>query len=428
MDIKTKAMEMKLDAAVMSALSNSQKNEALKKIAEALSEDKDEIFAANAIDMENAEKNGIASSVMKRLKFGEDKLRDCIKGIHQLISLPDPVGRVLLDRKLDGDLELIRVSCPIGVIGIIFEARPDAMIQISSLCLKSGNCAILKGGKETAATNRAIFNIIYKAAADAGLPKGCMFQAEQHNEIDELLACDKYVDLLIPRGSNKFVSYIMDNTKIPVMGHADGICHIYADDGCDMDKAVKIIVDSKTQYPAACNAVETLLVNRNIASEFLPKLNEVLKSAGVKVRGDKEAAEIIGCEEMNEDDFATEYLDLCMSVKLVEDVKEACVHINTFGSHHTDAIISENMEHVAYFMQMTDSAGVYHNCSTRFADGFRYGFGAEVGISTGKIHARGPVGLEGLVTYKYKLFGNGNIVGDYASGVREFHFEDVITD
>ncbi len=417
---------MKLDAAVMSGLSNQKKNEALERIAEALLDSKDEIFAANAVDMSNAEKNGIAPSVMKRLKFGEDKLRDCIKGIRQLISLPDPVGRVLLDRKLDSDLELFRVSCPIGVIGIIFEARPDAMIQISSLCLKSGNCAILKGGKETASTNRAIFNTIYKAATKAGLPKGCMFQAEQHNEIDELLACDKYVDLLIPRGSNKFVSYIMNNTKIPVMGHADGICHIYADDGCDMDKAVRIIVDSKTQYPAACNAVETLLVNKNIAKEFLPKLNAALEKADVKVRGDESVAELIGCEKMDDDEFATEYLDLCISIKLVDSVEDACVHINTFGSHHTDAIISENMEHVGYFMQMTDSAGVYHNCSTRFADGFRYGFGAEVGISTGKIHARGPVGLEGLVTYKYKLFGNGNIVGDYASGAREFHFEDKI--
>lgn len=426
MDIKTKAREMKLDAAVMSGLSNQKKNEALERIAEALLDSKDEIFAANAVDMSNAEKNGIAPSVMKRLKFGEDKLRDCIKGIRQLISLPDPVGRVLLDRKLDSDLELFRVSCPIGVIGIIFEARPDAMIQISSLCLKSGNCAILKGGKETASTNRAIFNTIYKAATKAGLPKGCMFQAEQHNEIDELLACDKYVDLLIPRGSNKFVSYIMNNTKIPVMGHADGICHIYADDGCDMDKAVRIIVDSKTQYPAACNAVETLLVNKNIAKEFLPKLNAALEKADVKVRGDESVAELIGCEKMDDDEFATEYLDLCISIKLVDSVEDACVHINTFGSHHTDAIISENMEHVGYFMQMTDSAGVYHNCSTRFADGFRYGFGAEVGISTGKIHARGPVGLEGLVTYKYKLFGNGNIVGDYASGAREFHFEDKI--
>lgn len=426
MDIKTKAREMKLDAAEMSGLSNQKKNEALERIAEALLENRDEIFAANAVDMSNAEMNGIASSVMKRLKFGEDKLRDCIKGIRQLVSLPDPVGRVLLDRNLDDDLELFRVSCPIGVIGIIFEARPDAMIQISSLCLKSGNCAILKGGKETASTNKAIFNIIYKAATEAGLPKGCMFQAEQHNEIDELLACDKYVDLLIPRGSNKFVSYIMNNTKIPVMGHADGVCHIYADDGCDMDKAVRIVVDSKTQYPAACNAVETLLVNRNIANDFLPKLNEALEKAGVKVRGDESVAEIIGCEKMDDGEFTTEYLDLCISIKLVDNVEDACVHINTFGSHHTDAIISENMEHVGYFMQMTDSAGVYHNCSTRFADGFRYGFGAEVGISTGKIHARGPVGLEGLVTYKYKLFGNGNIVGDYASGAREFHFEDKI--
>jgi glutamate-5-semialdehyde dehydrogenase len=425
MNIKEEAAKLKADAPKLAATTADERNKALKNIALQLSAHKTEIFDANKKDMENAKALGIQPSVMKRLKFDEAKLQDCLKGINQLIGLEDPIGKVLLARELDEDLKLYRISCPIGVIGVIFEARPDAMIQISSLCLKSGNCAILKGGKETAATNKAIFSVIYKACVEAGMPQGCMLQAELHNEIDELLSCDKYVDLLIPRGSNKFVQYIMNNTKIPVMGHADGICHTYLDKDYDEEKALKIIVDAKTQYTAACNATETLLVDRSVANVILPKVAKALTESNVKLRGTKEVAEIIPCEIMEEDEFATEYLDLIISIKLVDGVEEAVRHINYYGSHHTDCIISENPETVEYFMQMVDSAGVYNNCSTRFADGFRYGFGAEVGISTGKIHARGPVGLEGLVTYKYKLYGNGNIVGDYASGAKEFHFREL---
>jgi glutamate-5-semialdehyde dehydrogenase len=326
---------------------------------------------------------------------------------------------------LDEGLTLYRVSVPIGVIGIIFEARPDALVQISGLCIKSGNCAILKGGKETVNTNKVLFDIIHKAVTDAGLPEYALVQATLHNEIDELLACEKDVDLLIPRGSNQFVQYIMNNTKIPVMGHADGVCHIYVDKDADMAKALPIIVDAKTQYTAACNAVETLLVNRAIAKEFLPKLADACKEAGITVRGTQEVADFIPCEVMTEDEFHTEYLDLIVSVKLVGSVEEAITHINYYGSHHTDCILTENDETAVIFMEMVDSAGVYRNCSTRFADGFRYGFGAEVGISTSKLHARGPVGLEGMVTYKYKLQGDGHIVGDYAAGRRSFHFKNL---
>ena len=252
-----------------------------------------------------------------------------------------------------------------------------------------------------------------------------MLQAEQHNEIDELLECNKSVDLLIPRGSNQFVQYIMNNTKIPVMGHADGICHIYVDKDANIDKAVRVVVDAKTQYTAACNATETLLVNRSIAKEALPVIAKALREKNVKLYGTDEAAEYINCEHMEDADFDTEYLDLAISVKLVDNIDEAIEHINRFGSHHTDCIITENDESAEKFMQMVDSDGVYKNCSTRFADGFRYGFGAEVGISTSKIHARGPVGLEGLVTYKYKLYGDGHIVDDYASGKKQFHFKDL---
>lgn len=419
------AAKMKMAAPQLAVSSNEQRNNALKAVKEALLLNKEAIFEANHKDMEAAKENNIAPAVMKRLKFDEGKLADVCGGIDQLVTLEDPLGKQSLARELDEGLTLYRVSVPIGVIGIIFEARPDALVQISSLCIKSGNCAILKGGKETVNTNKVLFDIIHKAVMDAGLPEYALVQATLHNEIDELLACEKDVDLLIPRGSNQFVQYIMNNTKIPVMGHADGVCHIYVDKDADMAKALPIILDAKTQYTAACNAVETLLVNRTVAKEFLPMLANTCKEAGITVRGTQEVADIISCEVMTEEEFHTEYLDLIVSVKLVDNVEEAISHINFYGSHHTDCIITENDATAVIFMEMVDSAGVYRNCSTRFADGFRYGFGAEVGISTSKLHARGPVGLEGMVTYKYKLQGDGHIVGDYASGKRSFHFKNL---
>lgn len=417
--------QMKADSYQMAALSVEVRNSILANVKAALLKNQDMIFEANKKDMEYAQKNGIADSVRKRLKFDAQKLKDVTDGIDQLIQLPDPIGQTLIQKELDEGLRLYRISCPIGVIGIIFEARPDALVQISSLCMKSGNCAVLKGGKETANTNKALFDIIYQTAIASGAPEGCMFQAEGHSEIDELLECNKNVDLLIPRGSNQFVQYIMNHTKIPVMGHADGICHTYVDKDADLEKAVKIIIDAKTQYTAACNATETLLVDRAIAKTALPKFVKELEQVHVKLRGTEEVKDIIACETMQENEFNTEYLDLVLSVKIVDGVEEAVKHINTYGSHHTDCIITENKETAERFMQLVDSAGVYMNCSTRFADGFRYGFGAEVGISTSKIHARGPVGLEGLTTYKYKLYGNGQIVDDYAQGRKQFHFKNL---
>lgn len=425
MNIKEEARRMKLAAPALAASTNEARNAALEQIALALEAHREEIFAANAQDLAAADENGVTGATRKRLKFDDGKLRDCISGLRQLETLADPLNKITLARELDENLTLYRATVPIGVIGVIFEARPDALVQIASLCVKSGNCAILKGGKETANTNRVLFNLIKDAVIRAGLPESCLLQAEAHSEIDELLACDQDVDLLIPRGSNKFVRYIMENTKIPVMGHSSGICHVYADKACDQEKALPIIVDAKTQYAAACNAMETLLIDRAIASAFLTKAAAALAVAGVTLRGTEEAAQIVSMDVMGEDEFATEYGDLICSVKLVDGVEEAIRHINTYGSHHTDAILTEDAATAALFLQMVDSAGVYHNCSTRFADGFRYGFGAEVGISTGKIHARGPVGLEGLVTYKYKLFGQGQIVADYASGEKQFHHRDI---
>lgn len=425
MTIREKAAMMKMDSSKMASTDITVRNAALEKIAESLLAGKERIFEANAKDMERAQADNILPAVIKRLKFSEAKLSDAIAGIHNLIALPDPLFRIQLKRQLDEGLTLVRETCPIGVIGVIFEARPDAMVQIASLCIKSGNCAILKGGSETRETNKLLFELIYEAALSSGLPQGCLFQAEQRDEIAELLACHESVDLLIPRGSNAFVQYIMNNTKIPVLGHADGICHIYVDKDFDLEKAIPVIIDAKTQYTAACNAVETLLVHQDALEKLMPPLQKAFEEYKISLRATSDIADRYGSELATEEDFSTEYLDLIISAKTVENIDEAIWHINKYGSHHTDCIITEDNKAAEYFMRMVDSAGVYQNCSTRFADGFRYGFGAEVGISTGKIHARGPVGLEGLVTYKYKLFGNGQIVGDYASGRKSFHFKDL---
>lgn len=426
MNIHDETLKMKLASPLLSASSLETRNKALALIRESLNAHKEEIFEANRKDLALAEETGIPAPVKKRLKFDEAKLSDVTEELTGLMALPDPLRNITLARELDQGLTLYRVTCPIGVIGVIFEARPDALVQISSLCLKSGNCAILKGGKETTWTNRVLFSLIHQAAIDAGLPENCLLQAEQHNEIDELLECHDTVDLLIPRGSNAFVQYIMNHTNIPVLGHADGVCHIYVDKEYDKETAIPLIVDAKTQYPAACNAVETVLIHRDVAKDLLPDLAKALKDAGVKLRGTEEVNEITPVEIIPESEsFHHEYVDLIIALKIVGGVDEAINHINTYGSHHTDCILTQNAETAEKFMTLVDSANVYQNASTRFADGFRYGFGAEVGISTSKIHARGPVGLEGLLSYKYKLFGHGDIVGDYASGKKHFIHKDL---
>ena len=426
MNIHDETLKMKLASPLLSASSLETRNKALALIRESLNAHKEEIFEANRKDLALAEETGVPAPVKKRLKFDEAKLSDVTEELTGLMALPDPLRNITLARELDQGLTLYRVTCPIGVIGVIFEARPDALVQISSLCLKSGNCAILKGGKETTWTNRVLFSLIHQAAIDAGLPENCLLQAEQHNEIDELLECHDTVDLLIPRGSNAFVQYIMNHTNIPVLGHADGVCHIYVDKEYNKETAIPLIVDAKTQYPAACNAVETVLIHRDVAKDFLPDLAKALKDAGVKLRGTEEVNEITPVEIIPESEsFHHEYVDLIIALKIVGGVDEAINHINTYGSHHTDCILTQNAETAEKFMTLVDSANVYQNASTRFADGFRYGFGAEVGISTSKIHARGPVGLEGLLSYKYKLFGHGDIVGDYASGKKHFIHKDL---
>jgi len=426
MTITEKAALVKKASRYLAIQTLEQRNKALEAVYSALKDNAADIFEANKKDLAYAEENNVAPAIVKRLKFTEDKLRSSLEGIESLLTLPDPLNIVTLDRKLDEGLELVRTTTPIGVIGVIFEARPDALIQISTLCMKSGNACILKGGSETKETNRVLFNIIYKAVTEAGLPENCMAQAEERSEISELLTCDKYVDLLIPRGSNAFVRYCMENTRIPVMGHADGICHIYVDTEADFDKAISIIVDAKTQYSAVCNAVEAVLINKTILPEFTKKLGSALIEAGVRINGTKEIAEFIEINKtLTEDDFRNEYLDKEISLIPADSIDEAIDHINSYGSHHTDCIITENEKQRDIFFSLVDSANVFWNCSTRFADGFRFGFGAEVGISTGKMPPRGPVGLEGLVTYKYRMFGHGQTVAPYCDGSKHFHFEDI---
>lgn len=424
MDYKEIAANVKADSFQTASLPREVRDSALKAIITSLTKHKEEIFLANEKDLKKAAEDHLPAPIQSRLKFDEHKLADCIKGMEDLAAMEDPLFQQLLKRQLDDGLTLVKTTCPIGVIGVIFESRPDALVQISALCIKSGNCAVLKGGSEAFNTNRALFDCIFEAGVKAGLPKGFATLIEERAGIDELLKCHESVDLIIPRGSNEFVQYIMANSKIPVMGHADGICHVYVDKDADLEKAIPIVIDSKTQYAAACNAAETLLVHRKLAENFLPRLAEAAGTT-IELRGDSNTCRLISCKPADPADFETEYLDYILSVKIVDSAEEAIHHINHYGSHHTDCIVTESRETAELFMANVDSAGVYQNCSTRFADGFRYGFGAEVGISTGKLHARGPVGLEGLVTYKYKLFGSGQIVADYAKGAKEFHFQDL---
>ncbi len=420
MEMREMAERAKKAANILSGINGEIKNKALAAVAERLYENRKAIFEANDKDVERSQAENLPTPLIKRLKFDEKKLHDVIDGIKSLIELSDPVGRTLLSTELDEGLELYRVSCPIGLIGIIFESRPDALVQISTLCLKSGNAVLLKGGREAALTNRTLFEAIHSASCEAGLPEGWINLLEHREEVSEMLKLDEYVDLIIPRGSNDFVRYIMDNSRIPVMGHADGICHCYVDETAQLKKAIDIVVDSKTQYVAVCNALETLLVHRDIAHAFLPELKEALATKNVELRGCGRTQEIISCIPATDEDWKTEYLDYILSIKIVDDLQEAIDHINTYGSGHTDVIVSTSKEHIGKFLEYVDSGDVFANCSTRFSDGFKYGFGAEVGISTNKMHARGPVGLEGLVTYKYKLVGDGHVVVDYAEKRRAF--------
>ena len=400
----------------LAILPTTSRNGALESIAVALETNAEQIVAANAADCEAAVRDGVAPALQARLKLNATKLAGAIAGVRSVAALADPLGAKQIRRELDENLILERIACPLGVVGVVFEARPDALIQIASLAIKSGNGVILKGGREAARSCEILTTTIQKALQDDGRVERAAVQLlSTREEVRGLLALDDYVDLIVPRGSNSFVRFIQENTRIPVLGHADGICHLFVDRAADLEKAVAIAVDAKTQYPAACNAIETLLVHEAIAQQFLPAVGRALAAKQVEVRGDDRARAIVpSWAAATAADWETEYSDLVLSVKVVDAFETALAHIERYGSHHTEAIATEDAAKAEAFLARVNAAGVFHNCSTRFADGFRYGFGAEVGISTQQLPPRGPVGLEGLVTYKYQLRGNGQIVATYS--------------
>ena len=398
----------------LAALPTKIKNKALLEIADSIKNNSNAILRANEKDVEEAKKSKLSYALLKRLMLDNHKISEMTGEVRSVARLEDPVGRVLSQVELDKGLMLYRVTCPIGVIGAIFESRPDAAVQISALCLKSGNSVILKGGSEAKNSNRILVEIISKATEKNGIPKGSVQLIETREEVAEMLKLDSHINLVIPRGSGSFVKYVQEHTKIPVLGHSEGICHIYVDKYADVKKAIGICFDAKCQYPAVCNAMETMLVHKDIVKRFLPLMIRKFQQANVEVRGDEKTRKIAsGINKATEKDWDTEYNDSVLSVRIVNNLNEAISHINRHGSKHTDAIVTENKKNADVFMDLVDSASVMWNASKRFADGFRYGKGAEVGISTAKIHARGPVGLEGLVIYKYKLTGKGHVVKDY---------------
>lgn len=432
--VMTLAQNAKQAANVLAGTSATARNEALLAIAAEIELHEDEILIENKRDVQNTSalvaEGKISQALLDRLKLDHSKLSSVIEGIRQLANMPDPLGKVDLDRELDKNLELQRVTCPIGLIGVIFEARPDALPQIASLCLKSGDGVILKGGAEAEHSNRILFNCLKRAAQHAGLPGDCMVLLESRADVNELLKADRFVDLVIPRGSNSLVRFIQDNTRIPVLGHAEGICHVYVDESANFDKAIALICDAKVQYPSACNAVETILIHESIAPQLMPRLAKQLSERKVSLRCDTQSLKFAGAVNdaslASEDDWSTEYGDLVVAIKVVKDLEQAVEHINEYGSGHTETMVGENKKAFDKFFSQVNSAGVYLNASTRFADGFRYGFGAEVGISTAKQHPRGPVGIEGLVTYKYKLIGDGHIVADYVgTDAKQFTHRDL---
>ncbi len=409
------AVQTRRAAQSLAGLSTEAKNQAIEAIAQALAVAADEITAANAADLEAAESDNLAKPLYGRLKLDAVKLKGAIAGVRDVAKLPDPVGTVQIHRELDDGLVLKRISCPLGVLGVIFESRPDAVMQISSLAVKSGNGVILKGGKEAVRSCQALVKAIRQGLENAGVDPNAVQLLTTREETRAMLALDGQIDLIIPRGSNSFVRFVQENTRIPVLGHADGVCHLYVDESAEVEKTVAIAVDAKTDYPSACNAIETLLVHQSIAETFLPALAEAMQAKGVELRGDAATQKILPqIKAVTDADWETEYSDLILAIKVVDSLEAAIAHINAYGSRHTDAICTENQAHADQFMAQVDAAGVYHNCSTRFADGFRYGFGAEVGISTQQMPPRGPVGLEGLVTYKYRVVGNGHIAATYS--------------
>lgn len=427
----------------------SVRDAALAAIGKALDLHRPAIAEANESDLAQAREAGLPSPILKRLAFDDKKLDDALSGIDALRTMADPVGRVLESRLLDEGLTLTRVSCPIGLIAMIFESRPDALVQMAALAARSGNAIVLKGGREARHSNRVLAEIICRAGEEAGLPAGWLSSLESREEVQELLAMDDLVDLVIPRGSKEFVARIMETSRIPVLGHSDGVCHVYVHQDADPSVAIPVVVDSKIQYPAACNAAEVLVADSALPEDQFVNLLSALIDKGVRLELCERSLDrlngVAGSSTSSPEDrllagnlaasgltsrfsgssWSVEYLDMRMAVVTVDGLEEAISHINRYGSGHTDCIVTRSPEAAERFMDAVDSASVYWNASTRFADGYRYGLGAEVGIATGKLHARGPMGVQGLLTYKWKLKGKGQIVADYASGKAAFVHKDL---
>ena len=432
---ETKVAEARAAALELATYDDEARSSALLAIADAIDANHEPILEANAVDVEAAEElleaGEYTKALVDRLRLSPAKLESITDMVRSVADPDDPLGKTRTARRLDDGLELYERTVPIGVVGTVFESRPDALVQIATLCLKSGNAVILKGGSEASETNRTLFDIIREATSEGNAdlsqapPAGWAQLIEARSDVDDLLSMDDSIDLLMPRGSSSFVRYMQENTSIPVLGHAEGVCHVYVDSAADLEMATEIAYDAKVQYPAVCNAVETLLVHADVAADFLPGIAERSADAGVEMRGGDRSREVVEIAEATPDDWDTEYGDLNVSIRVVDSLAEAVDHVTTHGSKHTESIVTEDADRAGRFMTSLDSASVFHNASTRFADGYRYGLGAEVGISTGKIHARGPVGLEGLTTYQYYLEGDGHLVGTYAGeGAKPFAHED----
>ncbi len=416
---------IKKGSLILAQTSAEQRNLALQEIIKQLRAKQDEILQANADDLNEAKASQISEATLARLKFDVQKMEQVISGIMQLVDLPDPVGQIVFAKALAPQLNLYRVQVPLGVVGVIFEARPDALVQIASLCLKSGNAVVLKGGSEAKRTNACLAACIQTATASI-IEADWLLPLVDRTDVTALLTAKDSIDLIIPRGSNAFVQYIMQHTTIPVLGHADGVCHTYVDQAADIPMALSVVIDAKTQYPSVCNATETLLVHQAIAETFLDQLIPQLNALQVKIYGD----DWVCCRYQVQpvQDWHHEYLDLGLSIGVVNDVDHAMAHISQYGSRHTEAILTMDSAVAEHFLKSVDAGNVFWNCSTRFSDGYRYGFGAEVGVSTHKIHARGPVGLEGLMTYKYQLLGQGHCVAPFVSGELTFLHQPLAKD
>ncbi len=424
-DLLEKAEQIRLASIKASQTNNDDRIIALNLMADCLEKNSNQIIEANIKDYKKAENEGISKALLSRLKLSKEKLTLGIEGVRQVGNLIDPVGQIQIKKELSEGLILERKTVPIGVLGVIFESRPDAVMQISALAIRSGNGVMLKGGSEANFTNLAIVSALKEGLRGSNLDENSICLLTSRKDSMAMLNLEKYINLIIPRGSNELVKFIQENTRIPVLGHADGVCHLYIDSEANLDIALKVALDSKIQYPAACNAVETLLIHKDTASVFFNKAIPVFNSNNVKLIGDEKSVQLGVAFKANNEDWKTEYLDLILSIKIVSDLEEAISHIQKFSSKHTDGIITENLGNANKFMNEIDSSGVFHNCSTRFADGFRYGFGAEIGISTQTLPPRGPVGLEGLVTYKYFLRGDGHIVEDFSTGKSNYTHKDL---